>query len=180
MMAETKNVMKAASLAADSVGTVFYRKEKIRHPELAFYFRDNTIGQIFYHTININEEVALWGTSEWENFIRQGITSYLEHSKLIPDELVSVVVSFKLGKLPKSLYTVENTDLSRIDSYDHFMVTNAVSGKSYETWFTPEQRAEIHSVFDALDLVERMGPDKLKPRKEQSELPWICLHGNKE
>lgn len=177
---ETKNLEKAARLISRSVNTVFYHGERVVEPELAVYFRDNSIGQIFYHTININEEVASWRVSDSTLFIKQGIESYLENSKLVPDEVVSVAISFKLGKLPRSLYTVENTNLSRIDSYDHFMVTNAISGEYYELWFNQEQRARIKSVFNAVDLVERIGLDKLQPRQEQSDLPWICLHGNKQ
>lgn len=176
---ETKNLEKAARLIASSINTVYYRGEPVAEFELGAYFYDITAGQVFYHTINVNNDVASWRATRAESFIRLGIENYLEHSKLVPDEVVSVVVTFKLGKLPRSLYTVENTDLSHTDSYNHFMVTNAVSGKCYEMWFTPEQRAKIKSVFDAVDLVEQMGPDKLKLRQEQSDLPWICLHGNK-
>ena len=178
-MMETKNLEKAARLIASSINTVFYRGERVSDPELAVYFRDNSIGQIFYHTVNINEEVASWKVSDGIRFIKQGIESYLENSKLVPDEVVSIAISFKLGKLPRSLYTVENTNLSHTDSYNHFMVTNAISGEYYELWFTPEQRARIKSVFNAVDLVEEIGPDKLRPRKERSALPWVCLYGYK-
>lgn len=173
----TKNVGKAA-MHLRCINTVFYRKQRVVDPEVAIYFRDDTSGQIFYHTINLNEEVASWGASEWALFIERGIEYYLSHSQLVPDQVISVVFSFKLKKLPKSLYTIECTDLNRADGFDHFMVTNAASGEPYEMWFVKEQYTTFQSIYDALDLVDSIGPQNLQPREEHSDLPWICLHGN--
>lgn len=181
-MVKTKNISNAADLLGSSVKTVFFHGGKVSEPEVAIYYRDNSARQIFYRTVDLNEEVASWKMDDWVRFIEDGARDYLENSKLVPDEVVSVVVTFKLSKLPKnpkSLYTVECTDISHIRGYDHFMVTGAASRKHYEMWFTPEQIAEIKSVFDAVDFVGKIGPDKLRLRPEQSDLPWICLHGNK-
>ena len=165
-----KNSEKAAKLLTNfGMGMCVYC-------EVGIYFKDLAAGQIFDRNINVVGEVLDWDEDDWMRFIKEGSECYSRESKLSPDEVVSVVVQFRLNIHSKSIYSVENTDLSTVDGFDRFLAVTPETGGKYEVFFEEEDRAKIRNICYAVEIVSLM--DFRRLQVVDSDLPYICLHGN--
>ena len=147
--------------------------------EVIVYFRDNSAQRIVDRSINVTPEMArYWKYSNWLYFVESAEECYRDISQLSLDEVASVVIRFKMTPGSLGVYSVENTDLSKVEGFDRFLSINPRTGKNYEMFFNRDDRANIrnahialHKAFTSSDLTNRMA-------EVASDLPYVCLHGN--
>lgn len=171
MSTEIKNARKTAKLL-DAFNMV-----DCAQAEVVVYLRDNSAKRIVSRSTNVTPEMArYWKYSDWLYFVESAEEHYRNISRLLLDEVVSVVIHFKIAPSSLSIYSVENTNLSEIDGFDRFLSSTPRTGKNYEIFFETEDRTKIKSTYDVLGIAVARGVENLRP--VASDLPYICLHGN--
>ncbi len=160
---------KAARLLAD------FDMVDCAEAEAIVYYRCNSAKRIVDRSTIVTPEMArYWKYSDWLYFVESAEEHYRDISRLSLDEVASVAIRFKMNSGSLGIFSVENTNLAKVDGFDRFLSSTPRTGKNHEIFYEKSDRTKIEDAHDALGVVINMGVGNLRP--VDSGLPYICTH----
>lgn len=161
------NVKKAAKLLSN------FDMKAAAVCKVQIHFYDRKAKKIFLHKIESDYRhrfFLTWSQTQWEQFIADGVRHYLETSKLVPSEVLSVAVTFKIQDKPgMATYQIENTNLGRYDKFNRTII--AKNSCTQEIFLSFKEKDSVHSITD---VVEVMNAASDRAKKVKSDLPFCC------
>lgn len=164
------NIEKAAKLLAD------FDMSEATDCQVCIYFYDRDAKQVFSYEKNgtyTDRAFLTWSQDKWKEFINKGAKHYLGISKLSPDEVLSVIIKFKIHDRPSAnKYHVEASNLSRC-GFNRILVCEP-GGRVRELSLAFKEKQQVCSI-DKVVGIANSGTVNNRLTEVPGILPRCCI-----